>query len=112
MTQVPPSPMIAIDDEKNPRIYGDETEVAAETNAKVEAEITTKSVGSSDGDDALKLVGNHVHHFDEKYFLRLRRKIVSHPPSRVETLKRDSVTNLCRTFMSCLFSSSYTLPSS
>ena len=32
---------------------------------------------SIQGDDALKLVGTHVHQFDEKYYRRLRRKIVS-----------------------------------
>lgn len=37
-----------------------------------------KDNGSSqDGDDALKLAGTHAHQFDEKYFQRLRRKIVS-----------------------------------
>lgn len=30
----------------------------------------------SDGDDALKLAGTHAHVFDEKYYTRLRRKIV------------------------------------
>jgi hypothetical protein len=31
---------------------------------------------STDGDDALKLVGAQAHQFDEKYYRRLRRKIV------------------------------------
>lgn len=30
----------------------------------------------SDGDDALNLAGTHAHTFDEKYYARLRRKIV------------------------------------
>lgn len=39
---------------------------------------TTKDDASSlsDGDDALKLAGTHAHTFDEKYYARLRRKIV------------------------------------
>lgn len=63
MTQVPPSPMIALDDEKTPRL---------------QEEVIEEDVSSSDGDDALKLAGTHAHHFDEKYYTRLRRKIVSH----------------------------------
>lgn len=35
-----------------------------------------EDVSSSDGDDALKLAGTHAHNFDEKYYARLRRKIV------------------------------------
>lgn len=31
----------------------------------------------ADGDDALKLAGSHAKQFDEKYYLRLRRKIAS-----------------------------------
>lgn len=71
MTQVPPSPMIPIDDEKSPRLgeTGDDT--------RRETSITEGENVSSDGDDALKLVGTHAHQFDEKYYLRLRRKIVS-----------------------------------
>ena len=76
MTQVPPSPIIPIYDEKNPRLYG--------SKAEAEAGITSMPVveedfSSSDGDDALKLAGIHARHFDEKYYLRLRRKIVSYP---------------------------------
>lgn len=74
MTQVPPSPMILIDDEKNPRIYGDEAKINANKTA---TEVIEEDISSSDGDDALKLAGTHAHHFDEKYMLRLRRKIVS-----------------------------------
>ena len=39
--------------------------------------IIKDDVKASDGDDALKLAGTHAHQFDEKYYLRLRRKIVS-----------------------------------
>ncbi|EJT97462.1 MFS general substrate transporter [Dacryopinax primogenitus] len=35
-------------------------------------------VETADGDDALKLVGTHVHQFDDKYYARLRRKIDWH----------------------------------
>jgi hypothetical protein len=31
---------------------------------------------STQGDDALRLVGTHAHQFDEKYYRRLKRKIV------------------------------------
>ncbi|RDW76166.1 MFS general substrate transporter-18 [Coleophoma crateriformis] len=71
MTQVPPSPMIPLDDEKNFRING----VGAGINV---APIVDEDVGASDGDDALGLAGTHAHNFDEKYFLRLRRKIDLH----------------------------------
>ena len=74
MTQVPPSPMIPIDDEKNPRLYGAEAEAEVGINGMP---VVDEDVDSSDGDDALKLAGTHAHHFDEKYYLRLRRKIVS-----------------------------------
>lgn len=67
MTQVPPSPMIFVDDEKNPNLYGAEAVTVAEGDAV-----------SSDADDALMLAGTHAHHFDEKYNQRLLRKIVSH----------------------------------
>ena len=33
----------------------------------------------SDGDDALKVAGTDAHHFDEKYYARLKRKIVGLP---------------------------------
>ncbi len=71
MTQVPPSPIIAIDDEKisNPH----EAETGGPAMSIIEKDDT-----SMDGDDALKLAGTHAHHFDEKYYVQLRRKIVSH----------------------------------
>lgn len=62
--------MKPINDEKNPEVHGAEPSVSA-------GQIVEEDVGSSDGDDALKLAGTHAHHFDEKYYLRLRRKIVS-----------------------------------
>lgn len=39
--------------------------------------IVDDDTSSSDGDDALKLAGSHAHQFDEKYYSRLTRKIVS-----------------------------------
>jgi ACS family allantoate permease-like MFS transporter len=74
MTQVPPSPMISIDDENNPKLY----EAQASITAVTAMPVVEEDVGSLDGDDALKLAGTHAHQFDEKYYLRLRRKIVSH----------------------------------
>lgn len=70
MTQVTPSPMIPTNDEKKSELYGAEASVNRVPSVEEEA-------GTSDGDDALKLAGTHAHHFDEKYYLRLRRKIVS-----------------------------------
>ena len=90
MDDVSPTPLIPFDDEKNPRIFGSEAAVlkAEVKDLKAEAGVTAKPVdsdsGSSDGDgdgdndDAIELAGTHAHHFDEKYYLRLRRKIVSH----------------------------------
>ena len=69
MTQVPPSPMIFTDDEKNPRLF------EAEAKGSV---VVEEDVGSSDGDDALKLAGTHAHQFDEEFNRRLRWKIVSY----------------------------------
>ena len=73
MTQVPPSPMIPIDNEKDPRHYEAEMPTGI-----IETSDSKEVVGSSDGDDALKLAGIQAHQFDEKFYLRLRRKIVSH----------------------------------
>jgi hypothetical protein len=70
MTQVPPSPIIPIGDEKNPKLYEVEAGITA-------VPVVEEDIGSSDGDDALRLAGTHAHQFDEEYYLRLRRKIVS-----------------------------------
>jgi hypothetical protein len=81
MTQVPPSPIIIINDEKNSNVYEAKNESKNEAAADISsmpAEEVEEDVKSSDGDDALKLVGTHAHHFDEKHYARLRRKIVSH----------------------------------
>ena len=51
--------------------------------------IVEDNVKASDGDDALKLAGTHAHQFDEKYYLRLRRKIVSHYGSNAQSQQRD-----------------------
>lgn len=68
MAQATPSPINLVnDEEKKPRHYEEVVEDDVDSSDVV-----------SDGDDALKLAGSHAHHFDEKYYLRLRRKIVSH----------------------------------
>lgn len=66
---------MVVDDEKTPRLF--------ETEAKTTTDIVDLPTGeedsvSSDGDDALKLAGTHAHRFDEQYYARIRRKIVSH----------------------------------
>lgn len=72
MSKAPSSRVMATDDEKNPGVY--ETEPNADV---VATPIVEKDVVASEGDDALRLAGTHAHHFDEQYYLRLRRKIVS-----------------------------------
>jgi hypothetical protein len=63
--------MMPIEDEKNPNLYEAEAAISA-------MPVIEEDVGSVDGDDALKLAGTHAHQFDEKYYRRLRWKIVSH----------------------------------
>jgi MFS transporter, ACS family, allantoate permease len=70
MAQVPASDAVPMDDEKKSAAFGAEAEASVTV-------LPAENVASSDGDDALKLVGTHAHQFDEKYYLRLRRKIVS-----------------------------------
>ena len=75
MEHAAPSAVTPVEDEKNT--------IRSITESKNGADVTTASVSkedlsSTDGDDALKLAGAHAHHFDEKYFLRLRRKIDWH----------------------------------
>jgi len=72
MNQVSSSPKIPTEDEKHPKLFGDDAEGGITSISIVEDDF-----GSSDGDDALGLVGSHAHQFDEKYNARLRRKIVS-----------------------------------
>ena len=76
--------MIPIDDEKASMPYVDvgKTDVGTGMTAIIE-----EDVNSSDGDDALKLAGTHAHHFDEKYYARLRWKIVSHEIKRIKPKK-------------------------
>ncbi|KAF2108429.1 MFS general substrate transporter [Lophiotrema nucula] len=74
--------MASVNTEKGSEPYTADSKDLADTftvpvisnNASIEKE----SVASSDGDDALKLAGTQAHHFDEKYYLRLRRKIDLH----------------------------------
>jgi ACS family allantoate permease-like MFS transporter len=79
MTQVPPSPILPIDEEKRPRIHDGKADIETGVASVVDDE---KVLSSSDGDDALKLAGTHARHFDEKYNARLRRKIVSCLPRK------------------------------
>lgn len=76
MTQVSLSPMIGIDDEKSLRLREAKIEAQAKVGV-ITMPVAEEEVGSSDDDDALKLAGSHAHNFDEDYYLRLRRKIVS-----------------------------------
>ncbi|KAK5127272.1 hypothetical protein LTR08_004461 [Meristemomyces frigidus] len=63
--------MATIINEKNPGLFdAEEDKTDNRTTTVVE-----EDSASSDGDDALKLAGTHAHHFDEKYYTRLRRKI-------------------------------------
>ena len=64
-------------DEKNETNLEHSLRTASTTVDDDGRESTSKDEASSiDGDDALKLVGAHAHHFDEQYYRRLRRKIV------------------------------------
>ena len=66
-----PTSITAVDtaNEKSPEVQEMPTGTASPATEK-EASIV------SDGDDALKLAGTDAHHFDEKYYARLKRKIV------------------------------------
>jgi len=85
MTQVPPSPMIAFDDDEKTHYRGDGDAEGGKTAIPV---VEEDSSSSGDGDDALKLAGTHAHHFDEKYYARLRWKIVGF--SRTEVCKSSA----------------------
>jgi hypothetical protein len=69
-----PTSITAVDtaNEKSPEVQETPTGTASPATEK-EASIV------SDGDDALKVAGTGAHHFDEKYYARLKRKIVSLP---------------------------------
>ena len=68
--------MLPIDVEKAP--VPNENEVVKSTFDQTAVSVHDKQeVSSTEGDDALKLAGTHRHNFDEKYFNRLRWKIVS-----------------------------------
>lgn len=72
MTEVTPVSVIAIDDEKRISAHNDSAEADM-----TDVAVSKEDASYSDGDEALKLAGIHAHQFDEKYYLRLRRKIVS-----------------------------------
>lgn len=61
------------DDKKG---HGSPQEAIVETGIVESIAIEKDDISSQDGDDALKLAGAHAHQFDEKYYLRLRRRIV------------------------------------
>ena len=67
--------MSSVDVEKT--LVPNEAEVkpTASTNT---TPVDKDEVVSADTDDALKLAGTQVHQFDDKYYARLRRKIVSY----------------------------------
>ncbi len=72
MAPIPPSPITPVEDEKT-------TEFDAEVGASTLPEVREgNEAEAGDADDALQLVGERAQAFDEKYFNRLRRKIVSH----------------------------------
>ena len=72
----------SVDAEKGSQAHaGDYKDLADTVTVPVvsnNASIEKGSVASSDGDDALKLAGTQAHYFDEKYYLRLRHKVVCH----------------------------------
>lgn len=74
MSGVASSPIVPVDDEKNPGYFEEKNQPHANAST-----IKDDDVSSADGDDALKLAGTHAEHFDDKYYLRVRRKIVSSP---------------------------------
>ncbi|CAL5867860.1 uncharacterized protein PFLUO_LOCUS2081 [Penicillium psychrofluorescens] len=73
MTEVTPVSVIAIDDEKRISAHNDSAEADM-----TDVAVSKEDASYSDGDEALKLAGIHAHQFDEKYYLRLRRKIDLH----------------------------------
>ena len=70
-----PTSITAVDtaNEKFPEVQEMSTGTASPA-AEKEASIIV-----SDGDDALKVAGIDAHYFDEKYYARLKRKIVRLP---------------------------------
>lgn len=52
-------------------------EVETGTVTVLDDDAASSQLETEAGDDALKLAGTHAHHFDDKYYRRLRRKIVS-----------------------------------
>lgn len=73
MAAVPSSHVQPTDNEK---LYDSPHEAITETGL-IDTAAVEKDNSSQDGDDALKLAGSHAQQFDEKYYLRLRRKIAS-----------------------------------
>lgn len=72
-----PTPVLPIDDEKVPKLHDHDLKAEPAITEDDRRDSTSKEdVSSLEGDDALKLVGTHAHRFDEKYYRRLRLKIV------------------------------------
>jgi hypothetical protein len=76
MAQISSSAITPTGDDKKEK--GSEPEVDINVGDVFPAVDVEKDVASADGDDALRLAGTHAHQFDEKYYLAVRRKIVSH----------------------------------
>ena len=74
MSHLGPSTVVSVQNEKSTGLYESEAKEAGADATPVGLE---EVVASTDGDDALKLAGTHAHRFDEQYYRRLRRKIVS-----------------------------------
>lgn len=66
-------PVIPIDEGKNPRLFD------VEAKDGIHEVVVETELDSSDNDDALKLAGTSMHHFDDAYYARLKRKIVRLP---------------------------------
>jgi hypothetical protein len=76
MAHIPSSTITSTGDDK--KAYSSEPEIDVTAGDVYPTADMEKDVASSDGDDALRLAGTHAHQFDEKYYLAVRRKIVSH----------------------------------
>lgn len=73
MAAVRPVQEISVDEEK----LRTNTHEAIVERGFIDTAAVDKDDDSQDGDDALKLAGSRAQQFDEKYYMRLRRKIAS-----------------------------------
>ncbi len=76
-----PTPIIPNNDEKHQRLGEKDLETDFDIGTTNDRQDSGSEDGKStvQGDDALRLVGAHAHKFDEKYYRRLRWKIVCIP---------------------------------